>query len=64
MSNYFICKNEYEAKAMHYITQERYYRFTNNEGNEVYTFKKCDKIFEAYKIIMDARNKFEREGAN
>ncbi len=58
MSKYFVCKNEYEAKAINYITKERFYKFTNDEGKEIYSFLRTEKVFEAYKIIMDARNKF------
>lgn len=56
MSNYFICNNEYLANGINYMTNIKYYKFTNNEGKEIYTFPRDKKIFEAYKIIMDFKN--------
>lgn len=58
-SKYFICKNEYEAKAMRYISEERYYKFDDDNGNTKYVFKKNKKVFEAYKMLMDAKNKLK-----
>lgn len=57
MSKYFVCKNEYEAKAINYITGKRFYKFTES-NKTVYTFERDEVVFKAYKIIMDARNKF------
>ncbi|NFH69065.1 hypothetical protein FDC35_03935 [Clostridium botulinum] len=57
MSKYFITKNKYCADAIYFMTNIRYYKFTNDNNEEMYSFVKDKKIYEAYKIIMDTKNK-------
>lgn len=55
-SKYFVCKNQYEAYAIHYLTDIRFYKFTAEGGEIKYTFPRDEEIFKAYKTIMDFKN--------
>ena len=52
-SNYYVVDNIKRATAINYMTGEKYMKF-NNDGKEVYTFKKtknvidCDKLIEGF----------------
>ena len=49
----FNVNDEFQASAIRYLTGIRYYKFTNNEGNTVYTFPRYKIVFEAYTTIKN-----------
>ncbi|MDB2151195.1 hypothetical protein [Clostridium butyricum] len=53
MKKYFVVYNEYLAMGIHYVTGERYYKFTNEQGQRSYSFTNTDKVQETYKLLMD-----------
>ena len=57
MSKYFVVDNKYIAHAINIMTGIKFYQFTNEKGEIKYTFPKQDTIFEAYKIIINIREK-------
>lgn len=53
--NYFNVDNKYLAGGIHFITQQRYYKFTNDNGRECYSFEWTIEVEQAYNELIRLR---------
>ena len=61
MKKYFNVDNKYLAYGINYITGEKFMKFKNKEtGNEYYTFKYSEKIYEAYNSMTVLKNNINK----
>lgn len=57
-NEYFNVDNIYLASAINFATKERFYKYINTEGKEVYSFPYKDSVIETYKELLRLRRKF------
>ena len=53
MSNEFVVNTEVMAKAILCLTEIKFKKFINKDGNTRYSFPRDEKVFKAYTYIQD-----------
>lgn len=55
-NNKFVVSNKTLAVSILCLTNIKFEKFINNEGDTRYSFPRTDEIFKAYTYIQDYRN--------
>lgn len=55
MKNFINIENRYLADAINFLAGLRYYKFTNNEGKQVYCFENTEKFNKVFDKLVELK---------
>jgi len=60
MSNYYAIRNKALANAIHWLTGQRYYRYDDERGGNIYSFERTENFFKALDELNTLKQVIEK----